>query len=42
MLAYPFWPQLYYGSGDMVAFLQDVKRRYDPNNIFHHAMSVRV
>ena len=21
MLAYPFWPQLYYGSGDMVAFL---------------------
>ena len=42
MLAYPFWPQLYYGSGDMVAFLQDVKRRYDPNNIFHHAMSLRV
>lgn len=42
MLAYPFWPQLYYGSGDLYAFLQDVRRRYDPNNIFHHAMSVRV
>ena len=42
MLAYQFWPQLYYGSGDLYAFLQDVKRRYDPNNIFHHAMSVRV
>ncbi|WP_432736025.1 BBE domain-containing protein [Ralstonia solanacearum] len=21
--------------------MQRVKRRYDPNNIFHHAMSVR-
>ncbi|AKZ24954.1 FAD-dependent oxidoreductase [Ralstonia pseudosolanacearum] len=41
MLAYPFWPQLYYGDGDLYAFLQRVKRRYDPNNIFHHAMSVR-
>ncbi|CCF95888.1 MULTISPECIES: FAD-binding protein [Ralstonia solanacearum species complex] len=39
--AYPFWPQLYYGNGDLYAFLQRVKRRYDPNNIFHHAMSVR-
>ena len=40
MLAYPFWPQLYYGD-QLYSFLQDVKRRYDPNNIFHHAMSVR-
>lgn len=41
MLAYPFWPQLYYGDDGLYAFLQQVKRRYDPNNIFHHAMSVR-
>lgn len=41
MLAYPFWPQLYYGDGGLYPFLQEVKRRYDPNNIFHHAMSVR-
>jgi len=41
MLAYKFWPQLYYGAGDLYPFLQDVKRRYDPNNVFHHAMSVR-
>lgn len=41
MLAYPFWPQLYYGDGDLYPFLQDVKQRYDPNNVFHHAMSVR-
>lgn len=41
MLAHDFWPQLYYGTGDLYPFLQSVKRRYDPNNIFHHAMSVR-
>lgn len=41
MLAHDFWPQLYYGNGDLYPFLQSVKRRYDPNNIFHHAMSVR-
>lgn len=41
MLAYPFWPQLYYGDGDLYPFLQGVKRKYDPNNIFHHAMSIR-
>ena len=41
MLAYPFWPQLYYGDGDLYPFLQDVKQKYDPHNIFHHAMSVR-
>ncbi|MNT08142.1 Berberine and berberine like protein [compost metagenome] len=41
MLAHDFWPQLYYGKGELYPFLQQVKRRYDPNNVFHHAMSVR-
>jgi FAD/FMN-containing dehydrogenase len=41
MLAYPFWPQLYYGDGDLYPFLQNVKQRYDPHNLFHHAMSIR-
>jgi hypothetical protein len=40
MLAYPFWPELYYGEGGLVPKKQ-VKQRYDPNNIFHHAMSIR-
>ena len=41
MLNYPFWPQVYYGTGELYPFLQQVKRRYDPNNVFHHKMSVR-
>jgi FAD/FMN-containing dehydrogenase len=41
MLAYPFWPELYYGEKGLVEMLQKVKRQYDPNNIFHHAMSIR-
>ncbi|MFT4111356.1 FAD-dependent oxidoreductase [Silvibacterium sp.] len=41
MLRYAYWPSLYYGRGDLYAFLQQVKHSYDPNNIFHHAMSVR-
>ncbi len=41
MLGYEFWPQLYYGEGELYPFLQDVKQRYDPHNVFHHAMSVR-
>ena len=41
MLAYPYWPSLYYGDGDLYPFLQGVKRHYDPQNIFHHAMSIR-
>jgi len=41
MLKYPFWPQLYYDDKGLFPFLQSVKRRYDPNNVFHHAMSVR-
>jgi FAD/FMN-containing dehydrogenase len=41
MLRYPFWPELYYGRDGLYDFLQKVKRQYDPNNIFHHAMSIR-
>jgi hypothetical protein len=41
MLAYPFWPELYYGEAGLVPVLKEVKKRYDPNNIFHHAMSIR-
>jgi hypothetical protein len=41
MLAYPYWPQLYHGDRGLYSFLQGVKRRYDPNNVFHHAMPVR-
>jgi FAD/FMN-containing dehydrogenase len=41
MLRYSYWPQLFYGTGDLYPFLQQVKRRYDPNNIFHSSMSVR-
>ena len=40
MLAYPFWPELFYGEQGIVPMLRSVKRRYDPNNIFHHAMSI--
>jgi hypothetical protein len=42
MLAYPYWPELYYGTNNLYLFLQEVKRKYDPNNVFHHAMSIRV
>jgi FAD/FMN-containing dehydrogenase len=41
MLAYPSWPELYYGEAGLVPALKGVKKRYDPNNIFHHAMSLR-
>jgi FAD/FMN-containing dehydrogenase len=41
MLRYPFWTELYYGTGDHYKFLQSVKKKYDPNNIFHHSMTVR-
>lgn len=41
MLQYEFWPQLYYGTGELYSFLQNVKGRYDPNNVFHHAMSIQ-
>jgi FAD/FMN-containing dehydrogenase len=39
MLEYAHWPQLYYGPN--YGFLQQVKKKYDPNNVFHHAMSIR-
>jgi hypothetical protein len=41
MLQYSYWPQLYWGTGKLFPFLQHVKKKYDPNNIFHHAMSVK-
>ena len=41
MLEHTYWPQLYYGTGDLYPFLQGVKKKYDPHNIFHHAMSIR-
>jgi len=40
MLKHNYWPQLYYGTGDLFPFLQNVKRKYDPNNVFRHAMSI--
>ncbi len=42
LLQYSFWPQVYYGTDGLYPFLQQVKRRYDPNNIFHHKMSIQV
>jgi FAD/FMN-containing dehydrogenase len=39
LLDYAYWPELYYGPN--YKFLQQVKRKYDPNNVFHHAMSIR-
>jgi FAD/FMN-containing dehydrogenase len=41
MLRYSYWPQLFYGTADLYPFLQQVKKRYDPNNIFHSSMSIR-
>jgi len=41
MTRYPYWPQLIWGDGKLYPFLQRVKKKYDPNNVFHHAMSVR-
>jgi hypothetical protein len=42
MLRYSYWPELYYGPTGLYPFLQDVKHRYDPNNIFHNSMSIRL
>jgi len=41
MLQYDYWPELYYGNTGLYSFLQQVKKKYDPNNVFHHAMSIR-
>jgi hypothetical protein len=40
MARYSFWPELYYGTGDLPGFLRKVKKKYDPNNVFHNAMSI--
>jgi FAD/FMN-containing dehydrogenase len=41
MLRYSYWPELYYGRDGLYNYLQKVKQAYDPNNVFHHAMSIR-
>jgi hypothetical protein len=41
MAAHDYWPQLYYGTGDLYPLLQRVKAKYDPHNVFHHTMSIR-
>ncbi|MDX6464263.1 MAG: hypothetical protein QOE55_7960 [Acidobacteriaceae bacterium] len=41
MLRYSYWPELYYGRDGLYRSLQKVKQAYDPNNVFHHAMSIR-
>jgi hypothetical protein len=41
MLRYPYWPELFYGRDGLYKSLQKTKQAYDPNNVFHHAMSVR-
>ncbi len=41
MLRYPYWPQLFYGQGDVYPHLQRAKSKYDPHNIFHHTMSIQ-
>ena len=41
MLRYKFWPELFYGTGELYPFLIAVKKKYDPNNVFHNSMSVR-
>ncbi len=38
---YDYWQQLYWGNGDLYPFLQRVKKKYDPQNIFHHSLSVK-
>jgi FAD/FMN-containing dehydrogenase len=41
MTRYAFWPELYHGTSGLYPFLQRVKKKYDPNNIFHHSMTIR-
>ncbi len=41
VLRYPYWAQLYWGDGNLYPYLQRVKKKYDPHNVFHHALSVR-
>ena len=42
MTRYSYWPQLYWGDRKLYPFLQHVKKKYDPNNVFHHGLSVRL
>ena len=41
MTRYSFWPELYHGTTGLYPFLQRVKKKYDPNNIFHHSVTIR-
>jgi hypothetical protein len=41
MIRYTHWPQLYYGAAGLYPLLQETKKQYDSNNIFHSSMSVR-
>ncbi len=41
MIQHSFWPQLYFGIGDLYPFLQGVKKKYDLHNVFHHTMSIQ-
>jgi hypothetical protein len=41
MVEHGYWPELYYGKGDLYPLLKRVKKTYDPHNIFHHTMSIR-
>jgi FAD/FMN-containing dehydrogenase len=41
MLRYSYWPELFYGRDGLYEYLQKMKQAYDPNNVFHHAMSIR-
>ncbi len=40
-LQYAYWPELYCGIGGLVSLLRQVKKKYDPNNVFHVAKSIR-
>jgi hypothetical protein len=40
LLRFPNWLELYYGKSNLYSFLQDVKRQYDPWNVFNHALSI--
>ena len=41
MIRYPFWPELYYGQTGLIPVLKRAKKQYDPNNIFHHSMTIK-
>jgi FAD/FMN-containing dehydrogenase len=41
MLRFPHWADLYYGADGLYSVLRGIKRQYDSQNIFRHAMSIR-